>query len=104
MLLEEENKPQPPVIDTTWNLKWKSSTEDWVVEFLSLIRKEKEPSQNQAYAMRKMKEAWTMWNSDSQHWIKHGMTIPLPENPQNIDLPFNKHIILTQIKQYSFCI
>ena len=29
-------------IDTTWNLKWKTSTEDWIVELLSLIRKQKE--------------------------------------------------------------
>ena len=34
-MYDNENK----AIDTTWNLKWKTSTEDWLVETLSLIRK-----------------------------------------------------------------
>tara|TARA_R100000697_G_scaffold80561_1_gene92682 strand:+ start:177 stop:464 length:288 start_codon:yes stop_codon:yes gene_type:complete len=83
----EGNQPttnDKPIIDTTWNLKWKTSTEDWLVELLSLIRKQKEPTQKQAYALRKCKEAWTNWNSDSQDWIKHGMTIVLPTNPDDL--------------------
>ena len=53
----------------------------WIVELLSLIRKQKEPSQEQQYALRKAKECWTLWNSDSQDWIKQGMTIPIPSQP-----------------------
>ena len=49
-MLENVEGDQPttndkPIIDTTWNLKWKTSTEDWLVELLSLIRKQKEPTQ-----------------------------------------------------------
>ncbi len=40
-MYDNENK----TIDTTWNLKWKTSTEDWLVETLSLIRKQKKPTQ-----------------------------------------------------------
>ena len=76
---------QKKVIDTTWNLKWKTSTEDWIVELLSLIRKQKEPSQEQQYALRKAKECWTLWNSDSQDWIKQGMTIPIPSQPDQTE-------------------
>ena len=70
-----------PQVDTTWNLKWKTSTEDWLVRLLYLIRTQKEPTQDQSEALRKSKEAWTYWNSDSQDWIKHGMTIAMPTNP-----------------------
>jgi len=80
-MYNNENK----TIDTTWNLKWKTSTEDWAVEFLSLIRKQKEPSQEQQYALRKVKECWTFWNSDSQDWIKQGMTIPMPNQPNQTE-------------------
>ena len=76
-----DNKPQ---IDTTWNLKWKTSTEDWLVKLLYLIRTQRETTQEQQYALRKVKECWTFWNSDSQDWIKHGMTISLPSNPNDM--------------------
>ena len=80
-MYNNENK----TIDTTWNLKWKTSTEDWAVEFLSLIRKQKVTSQQQQYALRKIKECWTLWNSDSQDWIKQGMTIPIPSQPNQTE-------------------
>ena len=80
-MYDNDNK----TIDTTWNLKWKTSTEDWAVEFLSLIRKQKVTSQQQQYALRKIKEWWTLWNSDSQDWIKQGMTIPIPSQPNQIE-------------------
>ena len=51
-----DNKPQ---IDTTWNLKWKTSTEDWLVKLLYLIRTQKETTQEQQHALRKLKE----WSS-----------------------------------------
>ena len=76
-----DNKPQ---IDTTWNLKWKTSTEDWLVKLLYLIRTQRETTQEQQHAWRKLKECWTYWNSDSQDWIKHGMTISLPSNPNDM--------------------
>ena len=80
-MYDNDNK----AIDTTWNLKWKTSTEDWAVEFLSLIRKQKVTSQQQQYALRKIKECWTLWNSDSQDWIKQGMTIPIPSHPITLE-------------------
>ena len=51
-----DNKPQ---IDTTWNLKWKTSTEDWLVKLLYLIRTQRETTQEQQHALRKLKECWT---------------------------------------------
>jgi hypothetical protein len=77
-----DDKPQ---IDTTWNLKWKTSTEDWLVKLLYLIRTQRETTQEQQHALRKLKECWTYWNSDSQDWIKHGMTISLPSNPNDMN-------------------
>ena len=77
-----DNKPE---IDLTWNLKWKTSTEDWLVKLLYLIRTQKEPSQEQHLALRKVKECWTYWNSNSQDWIKHGMTISIPTEPVSLD-------------------
>ena len=62
-MYDNENK----TIDTTWNLKWKTSTEDWLVETLSLIRKQKKPTQEQQYALAKARECH--------------MTVPLPSNP-----------------------
>ena len=49
------------------------------------VRKQKEPSQEQQYALRKAKECWTLWNSDSQDWIKQGMTIPIPSQPNQTE-------------------
>ena len=62
-----DNKPQ---IDTTWNLKWKTSTEDWLVKLLYLIRTQRETTQEQQHALRN-------WNSDSADWVKHRMSFPL---------------------------
>ena len=82
----EGNQPtdDKPKIDLTWNLKWKTSTEDWLVKLLYLIRTQKEPSQDQQHALRKAKECWTYWNSNSQDWIKHGMTITIPTEPNGL--------------------
>ena len=80
-MYDNENK----MIDTTWNLKWKTSTEDWLVETLSLIRKQKKPTQEQQYALAKARECHRYWISDDQDWIKQGMTVPLPSNPITLE-------------------
>ena len=71
-MYNNENK----TIDTTWNLKWKTSTEDWLVEALSLIRKQKKPTQEQQYALAKARECHRYWISDDQDWIKQGIIVP----------------------------
>ena len=44
-----------PTVDTTFNLKWKTSTEDWIVELLHLIRTQKKPTIEQRNAIAKIK-------------------------------------------------
>jgi len=80
-MYDNDNK----TIDTTWNLKWKTSTEDWAVEFLSLIRKQKKPTQEQQYALAKVRECHRYWISDDQDWVKQGMTIPMPSQPNQTE-------------------
>ena len=67
-----------PTVDTSWNLKWKTSFEDWQAKLHYLVRTQKKPTQDLLYEVRLVKEALTYWNSDTALWEKHQMTIPMP--------------------------
>ena len=73
-----------PTVDTSWNLKWKTSFEDWQAKLHYLVRTQKKPTQDQLYAMSKMKECWIYWNSDTALWEKHNMTISIPTSPSEV--------------------
>ena len=68
-----DNKPK---VDTSWNLKWKTSFEDYLAELHYLVRTQKRPTQDQLHIMAKMKECWRNWNGDVALWEKHNMVIP----------------------------
>jgi|TARA_R100000084_G_C4540206_1_gene95213 hypothetical protein len=70
-----------PKVDTSWNLKWKTSFEDYLAELHYLVRTQKRPTQDQLHIMAKMKECWRNWNGDVALWEKHNMTITLPDKP-----------------------
>jgi len=74
-----------PTVDATFNLKWKTSTEDWVVELLHLIRRQKKPTIEQRNAIAKIKECHMYWNSDTALWERHQMTVPMPTSPVRIE-------------------
>ena len=65
-----------PIVDTSWNLKWKTSFEDYLAELHYLDRTQKRPTQDLLYEVRLVKEALTYWNSDVATWEKHQMVIP----------------------------
>ena len=69
------------MIDTSWELKWKRSVRKRAINILARIENDGKPTQELGYEIRKLHEAFTYWNSDSQDWIKHGMTIAMPTNP-----------------------
>ena len=70
-----------PTIDTSWELKWRRTLRKKLLNCLVLIENHGKPTQDLMYELRQAKEALTYWNSDSQDWIKHGMTIAMPTNP-----------------------
>ena len=74
-----------PTVDATFNLKWKTSTEDWVVELLHLIRRQKKPTIEKRNAIAKIKECHMYWNSDTALWERHQMTVPMPTSPVRIE-------------------
>ena len=74
-----------PMVDTSWELKWKRTCRRKAINILARIENDGKPTQELGYEIRKLHEAFTYWNSDSQDWIKHGMTISLPSNPNDIN-------------------
>ena len=74
-----------PTVDATFNLKWKTSTEDWIVELLHLIRTQKKPTIEKRNAIENIKECHMYWNSDTALWERHQMTVPMPTSPVRIE-------------------
>ena len=68
-----ENKP---IIDTSWELKWKRTLRKKLLNCLVLIENQGKPTQDLMYELRKAKEALTYWNSDTALSEKHQMIIP----------------------------
>ena len=68
-----ENKP---MVDTSWELKWRRTLRKKLLNCLVLIENQGKPTQDLMYELRKAKEALTYWNSDTALWEKHQMVIP----------------------------
>jgi hypothetical protein len=68
-----ENKP---MVDTSWELKWRRTLRKKLLNCLVLIENHGKPTQDLMYELRKAKEALTYWNSDTALWEKHQMVIP----------------------------
>jgi hypothetical protein len=71
-----ENKP---MVDTSWELKWRRTLRKKLLNCLVLIENHGKPTQDLMYELRKAKEALTYWNSDTALWEKHQMVIPTTE-------------------------
>tara|TARA_R100001443_G_scaffold4069_5_gene12284 strand:+ start:461 stop:736 length:276 start_codon:yes stop_codon:yes gene_type:complete len=65
-----------PVIDTSWELKWKRTVRRRAINILALIENDGRPTQEMGYEIRKLHEGFTYWNSDTALWEKHQMIIP----------------------------
>ena len=65
-----------PMVDTSWELKWKRSLRKRLINCLARIENDGKPTQELGYEIRKLHEAFTYWNSDVASWVKHNMVIP----------------------------
>ena len=68
-----------PIIDTSWELKWKRTVRRRAINILARIENDGKPTQELGYEIRKLHEAFTYWNSDIAMWEKHQMVIPITE-------------------------
>ena len=66
-----------PMVDTSWELKWRRTLRKKLLNCLVLIENQGKPTQDLMYELRKAKEALTYWNSDTALWEKHQMVIPM---------------------------
>ena len=65
-----------PMVDTSWELKWKRSLCKRLINCLARIENDGKPTQELGYEIRKLHEAFTYWNSDVASWVRHNMVIP----------------------------
>ena len=65
-----------PMIDTSWESKWRRTLRKKLLNCLVLIENHGKPTQDLMYELRQAKEALTYWNSDTALWEKHQMVIP----------------------------
>ena len=59
-----------PMVDTSWELKWRRTLRKKLLNCLVLIENQGKPTQDLMYELRKAKEALTYWNSDTALWEK----------------------------------
>ena len=73
-----------PIIDTSWQLKWKRTVRRRAINILARIENDGKPTQELGYEIRKLHEAFTYWNSDTAVWEKHQMVFqtnpPMPQS------------------------
>ena len=65
-----------PMVDTSWELKWRRTLRNNLLNCLVLIENQGKPTTELLYQQRKAKEALNNWNSDSATFEKHQMVIP----------------------------
>ena len=65
-----------PIIDTSWELKWRRSLRKRLINCLALIENDGKPTQELCYELAKDKECFVYWNSDVALWEIHKMVIP----------------------------
>ena len=73
-----------PIIDTSWDLKWKRTVRRRAINILARIENDGKPTQELGYEIRKLHEAFTYSNSDTAVWEKHQMVFqtnpPMPQS------------------------
>ena len=68
-----------PIIDTSWELKWRRTLRKKLLNCLVLIENHGKPTQELMYELRLAKDALTYWNSDTALWEKHQMVVPITQ-------------------------
>ena len=79
-----ENKP---MVDTSWELKWKRSLRKRLINCLARIENDGKPTQELGFELAKAKECYVYWNSDTALWEKHRMTVPIIEPQATLQEP-----------------
>ena len=78
-----ENKP---MVDTSWELKWKRSLRKRLINCLARIENDGKPTQELGYELAKAKECYIYWNSDTAMWEKHQMVIETKDEKEYAEL------------------
>ena len=75
-----------PIIDTSWELKWKRSLRKRLINCLARIENDGKPTQELGYELAKAKECYVYWNSDTALWEKHQMVIETKDEKEYAEL------------------
>ena len=75
-----------PIIDTSWELKWKRSLRKRLINCLARIENDGKPTQELGYELAKAKECYVYWNSDTAMWEKHQMVIETKDEKEYAEL------------------
>ena len=75
-----------PIIDTSWELKWKRSLRRRLINCLARIEIDGRPTQELGYELAKAKECYVYWNSDTAMWEKHQMVIETKDEKEYAEL------------------
>ena len=75
-----------PIIDTSWELKWKRSLRKRLINCLARIENDGKPTQELGYELAKAKECYVYWNSDTAMWEKHQMVIETKDEKEDAEL------------------
>ena len=75
-----------PIIDTSWELKWKRSLRKRLINCLARIENDGKPTQELGYELAKAKECYIYWNSDTAMWEKHQMVIETKDAKEYAEL------------------
>ena len=75
-----------PIIDTSWELKWKRSLRKRLINCLARIENDGKPTQELGYELAKAKECYVYWNSDTAMWEKHQMVIETKDAKEYAEL------------------
>ena len=75
-----------PIIDTSWELKWKRSLRKRLINCLARIENDGKPTQELGYELAKAKECYVYWNSDTAMWERHQMVIETKDEKEYAEL------------------
>ena len=75
-----------PIIDTSWELKWKRSLRRRLINCLARIENDGRPTQELGYELAKAIECYVYWNSDTAMWEKHQMVIETKDEKEYAEL------------------
>ena len=75
-----------PIIDTSWELKWKRALRRRLINCLARIENDGRPTQELGYELAKAKECYVYWNSDTAMWEKHQMVIETKDEKEYAEL------------------